>query len=209
MTRHDIVHFAMRFNGVKRGSTEHKAIIDGYNNINPLPRGYVVKYTDAWCATFASYVFSNFTADFPFECSCGKMIEKSQKMGIWEENDAYTPKIGDVILYDWSDSGIGDNAGTPDHVGIVVTIDGAKMQVIEGNKNDAVGIRNMSVNGRFIRGYILPHFTEVKQESDEPAAYAASAWVKCKSKGVLDGTRPHDPLTREQLACVLERLGLV
>ena len=31
-------------------------IIDGYNAHKPLARGYLVKYTDAWCATFVSFV---------------------------------------------------------------------------------------------------------------------------------------------------------
>lgn len=38
---------------------------------------------------------------------------------------------------------------------------------------------------------------------------AATAWEKAKSKGVLDGTRPTDPVTRQELAVVLDRLGLI
>ena len=34
----------------------HKGIIDVYNGHTPLARGYRVKYTDAWCATFVSAV---------------------------------------------------------------------------------------------------------------------------------------------------------
>ena len=37
----------------------------------------------------------------PVECSCGKAVEKAQSMGIWQENDAYVPQIGDIIMYDW------------------------------------------------------------------------------------------------------------
>mgnify|MGYP006924823785 CR=1 FL=1 len=28
-----------------------KKIIDSYNKLDPLPRGYKVKYTDSWCMT--------------------------------------------------------------------------------------------------------------------------------------------------------------
>ena len=43
-----------------------------------------------------------------------------------------------------------------------------------------------------------------------PAAdWAATAWEKAKSKGVLDGTRPTDPVTRQELAVVLGRLSLI
>ena len=43
-----------------------------------------------------------------------------------------------------------------------------------------------------------------------PAAdWAVAAWGKAKSKGVLDGTRPTDPVTRQELAVVLDRLNLI
>ena len=38
---------------------------------------------------------------------------------------------------------------------------------------------------------------------------AATAWEKAKSKGVLDGARPTDPVTRQELAVVLDRLNLI
>ena len=41
------------------------------------------------------------------------------------------------------------------------------------------------------------------------ADWAATAWEKAKSKGVLDGTRPTAPVTRQELAVVLDRLNLI
>lgn len=41
------------------------------------------------------------------------------------------------------------------------------------------------------------------------ADWAATACEKAKSKGVLDGTRPTDPVTRQELAVVLDRLNLI
>lgn len=41
------------------------------------------------------------------------------------------------------------------------------------------------------------------------ADWVATAWEKAKSKGALDGTRPTDPVTRQELAVVLDRLGLI
>jgi N-acetylmuramoyl-L-alanine amidase len=41
-----------------------------------------------------------------------------------------------------------------------------------------------------------------EQERDE-------AWQAAKEAGILDGTRPEDPVTRQELAVVLERLGLL
>ena len=48
------------------------------------------------------------------------------------------------------------------------------------------------------------------ESTDTPAAdWAAEAWQKAKSKGILDGTRPTDPVTRQELAVVLDRLNLI
>lgn len=41
---------------------------------------------------------------------------------------------------------------------------------------------------------------------NEPSSWAADAWAKAKEMGLLDGTRPHDNVTREELAAVLVRL---
>lgn len=142
--------------GVKEGSKEHKKIIDTYNKIEPLPRGYKVKYTDSWCATFASLIFYLLgIKNFPFECSCYMMIEEAKKKGLWVEDDSYKPCEGDCILYDWQDSGKGDNKGTPDHIGIVELVKGSGMiTIVEGNYSDSVKRRYIKVNDKYIRGYI-------------------------------------------------------
>ena len=41
------------------------------------------------------------------------------------------------------------------------------------------------------------------------ADWAAEAWQKAKSNGVMDGTRPTEPITRQELAVVLDRLNLI
>ena len=160
--RAKIVAIAESFLGRREGNGSHKEIINIYNAHTPQARGYTMKYTDAWCACFVSAVSirAGFTDIMPTECSCTKMIELYQKLGRWEENDAYRPTLGDVIFYDWQDSGSGDNQGAPDHVGIVVYVAGNRMKVIEGNKNNAVEYRTMEVNGKYIRGYGLPDYSK-------------------------------------------------
>lgn len=138
----------------------HKKIIDVYNAHKPLARGYKVKYTDSWCATFVSAcaIKVGYTDIIPLECSCNQMINGFKKIGRWCEDDAHLPSPGDVIFYDWQDKGVGDNKGSSDHVGIVEKVEGNTITVIEGNKNDAVGRRKLQVNGRYIRGYGLPKY---------------------------------------------------
>lgn len=43
-------------------------------------------------------------------------------------------------------------------------------------------------------------------DKNEPSTWAADAWDKAQELGLLDGTRPHDNVTREELAAVLVRL---
>ena len=147
--------------GRKESNGSHKKIIDIYNGYKPLARGYKVKYTDSWCAATVSAAFiENDLADIAFiECSCSKQIELAKKAGRWKEADNYVPDIGDYMMYDWDDNGKGDNTGAPEHVGLVVAVNGKTIHVVEGNKNDAVGTRIMSVDGKYIRGYCLPNFS--------------------------------------------------
>lgn len=161
--REKAVETAKAWEGYKESNGTHKQIIDLYNSKKPLPRGYAVQYNDAWCATFVSAVgiAAGLSAIILRECSCAKMIELYKAAGRWQENDAHVPDVGDVIFYDWQDSGKGDNTGNPDHVGIVCSVSGNTIKVIEGNKNKAVGYRTMSVNGRYIRGYGLPDYASM------------------------------------------------
>lgn len=160
----NIVQQAKSWLGCNEADGTHKQIIDVYNNHKPLARGYAVKYTDAWCATFVSAcaIKCGYTDIIPTECGCSPMIQLFKNLGEWVEDDAYVPKSGDVIFYDWQDSGSGDNTGVPDHVGIVESISGSTITVIEGNKNNAVARRTIQVNGKYIRGYGVPKYdTEV------------------------------------------------
>lgn len=158
--RQKFVNTAASYIGCKEADGTHRQIIDIYNGHKPLARSYAVKYTDAWCATFVSAmaIKCNLTDIIPTECGCGQMIQLFQKLGTWQENDAHVPQPGDVIFYDWDDSGVGDNTGWPEHVGIVESVNGSDIKVIEGNMSDAVGRRTLKVNGRYIRGYGVPAY---------------------------------------------------
>ena len=177
--RQKLVSVATQWYGRKESDGSHREIIDIYNGHAPLARGYRVKYTDAWCATFgsAAAIAAGYTDIIPVECGCGQMIELFRKMGRWVEDDAYIPSPGDYVFYDWDDSGAGDCAGWPDHVGIVVTVSGGKAKVIEGNKNDAVEYREIDVNGRYIRGYGIPDYAS-KATAPEASEPAETGWEK-------------------------------
>lgn len=160
--REKVVSIIKGWNGKNEKDGTHKSIIDLYNSHKPLPRGYKVKYTDSWCATTISAVAikAGYTDIMPVECSCNEYIKLAKSMGIWVEKDSYTPQIGDIILYDWDDSGSGDNKGSADHIGMVTAVSGKNITVEEGNKSDAVGTRKMTVNGKYIRGYVTPKYSK-------------------------------------------------
>ena len=167
--REQIVKIAKGWLGCKESDGSHKKIIDTYNAYTPRARGYKVKYTDHWCSTFASAVAikAGLTDIIPTECGCEKHIELFKKLDSWQENDAYKPSAGDYIFYDWDDNGAGDNKGYSDHVGIVVSVSGSNIKVIEGNMSDAVGYRNIAVNAKYIRGYGIPKYS-TKATTEEP-----------------------------------------
>lgn len=183
--RDRIVAQARAWLGKKESDDSHKEIIDVYNSHKPLARGYAVKYTDAWCATFVSAVAikSGVTDILPTECGCGQMIQLLQKLGEWIENDAYVPSPGDVIFYDWQDSDSGDNTGWPDHAGIVETVSGSTITVIEGNKSNAVGRRTLQVNSKYIRGYGVPKYSG----SAAPTPVTPTKTVDELAKEVING----------------------
>jgi len=120
-----------------------------------------VKYTDEWCDTTvsAAAITAGVSRDvFPRECGCERHIKLFQGIGAWQENDAYIPTAGDVIFYDWKDSGSGDDTGAAQHVGVVESCDGKNITVIEGNKGQAVARRTIAVNGKYIRGFAVPKY---------------------------------------------------
>ena len=151
-TREQVINIAQ--------SMTHEGALKIYNGQKKLPRGYKVTQKDPWCATWVSAVLIKARVKLNYECSCNELIKLNKDL--WVEDDNYMPKIRDLVLYDWSDTGIRDNKGAPDHVGIVHQVKNNSFSVIEGNKNNSVGYRIMQRNGRYIRGFITPHYEEKK-----------------------------------------------
>lgn len=44
-------------------------------------------------------------------------------------------------------------------------------------------------------------------DTNEPSKWAKESWNRAHELGLMDGTRPHDPVTREELAAVLVRVA--
>lgn len=186
--RAKVVATAVAWLGRKESDGSHREIIDIYNAHKPLAVGYRVKYTDAWCSTYASAVAikAGLTDIIPTECGCERHVNLFKKMGRWVENDAYTPAPGDYVFYNWDD---GDNYATTDmtasadHVGIVTAVSGKNVTVIEGNKGNAVAYRTIKVNGKYIRGYGVPDYAGKAKETGGTAEATTYKVVKGDTLG--------------------------
>ena len=58
---------------------------------------------------------------------------------------------------------------------------------------------------------LLEEYDKVSEirDNSKVSSYAAESWKKLKDKGATDGSNPKSPCTREQLAVILDRLGLL
>ena len=168
-SRAKIVSVAKSYIGTCGGSSAHADILRCFNSVKP--DGYTAKKSDPWCAEFVSacaiQAFGKSTAKkyFPLSAACVYIINKAEKLNIWVESDKYIPETGDWILYDWDDSGKGDNKGQPDHVGIVEYYKSGYIHIIEGNMGSGsgrCGRRKLRIDGRYIRGFVTPDYDRVK-----------------------------------------------
>lgn len=189
---------ARSFKGATQGSAAHKKIVNTFNKVKP--DGWAMNYTAAWCATFASAdaILTVGVDDakkyFPLSANCVTIIDKAKKLGIWVEKDSYVPKIADWILYDWDDTGKGDDKGSPDHVGIVEKVTKDKITVIEGNFSTAhkVGERTVAVNGRYIRGFVTPKYGAIaKKKTEEKAKKLGKAMADLATKQLGNGYKKY------------------
>ncbi len=212
--RQKVVSKALEFLGVREGTVEHKKIVDIYNGQRKLPRNYQLQYDDAWCAAFVSVVgvILGITDVILPEVGCAPMIELYRKAGRWMEADDYVPKPGDLVMYDW-DAKSGPCTGSPDHVGMVVSVEDKTIHVIEGNYDNAVKCRDICIEYVKVRGYCLPDYARLVQSfADVPrGAWYAAEVAKAAELGIVDGVgnglfEPDRPITRAETAAMVVRL---
>lgn len=195
-SRQKVVDTVCGWEGKNEADGSYKSIIDIYNTLPAaeLPRKTKMAYGWAWCACTwsAIAVYLKYLAIMPIEISCYYIIEAAKKMGVWVENDAYVPNPGDAVLYDWDDTGKGDNTGNPDHIGTVIYVNKSAgyMVVMEGNYSNSVKKRTISLNGRYIRGFICPKYTS--NTVSDPAQEGGKSVTKI-AREVISGLWGNDP----------------
>lgn len=169
-TAQDLLNVARGWLGCNERDGSFKKIIDLYNATKPLPRGYAVRYSDEWCDTFVSAcaIKAGCADIIGRECGCEQHVNIFKQIGIWIEDGTITPKAGDIILYNW-DTNSQPNNGYSDHIGIVESVSGYTITVIEGNMNERVGRRNIRIGHGNIRGYARPRYSSSSTTPVKPS----------------------------------------
>ena len=210
MYRDIVVATAKEFIGTKEMSPEHQTIVDIYNTIVPLPRGYFATLSDPWCAIFVSAVFklAGLADKLPTECSCTRLLNLYKRNPLLGsvvtklEDPAFAGiKAGDLIFYGNSKSPVGQS----EHVGIICDIGTSSMSTIEGNWRNSVYLRIVERSWNGITAYVhVKYPDELWTEELENA----KAWVMQENiiRGDGTGIKWKEPVTLERLAVILKRL---
>ena len=185
-TAQDVLNVMRSWIGYSEANGKHKQIIDLYNSVKPLPRGYAVQYNDEWCDTTvsAAAIKAGCSELIGRECGVERHVDIFKSMGIWIEDGRITPQPGDIIVYNWDDA-TQPNDGYSDHIGYVEAVSGGTITAIEGNKGEAVGRRTIPVGWGYIRGFARPKYASsgsstIKKSVTEVAKEVlAGAWGNC------------------------------
>lgn len=163
--RQKVCDTARSFLGCRESDGSFEKIVDIYNSISPLPRGYRAQYSDPWCAIFVSAVGKECGLEkviYP-ECSCDYMRWKYRENGQFEPRGGRV-QSGDLIIYDY------DGNDSSDHVGLIVDVSDGIIRLIEGNSGDMVAQRQIFAESPYIHGICHPDYASAadgKSETEE------------------------------------------
>ena len=145
--------------GFSEANGKFKEIIDLYNNVKPLPRGYAMQYSDECCDTCvsAAEIKAGCSELIGRECGVEEHVKIFKKLWIWIEDGTITPEPGYAIVYNL-DKAVQPNGGYSDHIGFVEKVSGGMVTAIEGNRGEKVARRVIPLGWGYIRGYAAPQY---------------------------------------------------
>ena len=185
VTAEQIIGIYRSWFGWSEQNGKYRQIIDIYNSHKPLARGYKVQYSDAWCDATVSAAFitaGNVDIIGGTECGVYDHVILFKKAGIWLGKKK--PVVGDIIVFDWQQDGVGD------HIGVVETVNGDAITTLEGNYKDAVGRRTIAWNDPTILGYARPKYQAeivASQSADYFNEKLAGAYTAKSALNIRDG----------------------
>lgn len=178
--------------GRRESDGSHQAIIDSYNRIRPLPRGYALSYSDPWCAAFVSAVGAEADAGDVIlpECSCPEMLQKYSAAGRTAPRGAEV-QVGDIVVY-------GDREAS--HVGIITGVYGENLRTVEGNLGDAVSERSIWRGDGRIMCFCLPDYGEPDpNRGHAPEEPSGSRFSPRTMRYLIQGDRGEDVRSMQAL----------
>jgi len=127
------------------------------NYYNSIARTSFSVSTTPWCAIFVTYIMRHAkvpTSICPNYAGCTSFKNTFLvPNGLWKPRGSYTPKPGDIIMFNWSGS-----SAKLDHTGIVESVRNGKVYTVEGNSRGGTskyGVRHnsYSLTSKYIIGY--------------------------------------------------------
>lgn len=141
-----ILEIAEGYYGINESSPAFFHLIDFYNTITPLPRGYRMNYSDSWCAAYVSVVMRRAGIEnFPYECGCSEMFNKLRDRGC--HILGRPPMPGEIVFFKSSHVGIVNGWGDENW----------NVPTIEGNSGDMCAHRNHNMFDKNILGWCSPY----------------------------------------------------
>jgi lysozyme family protein len=143
-----------------------------------------------FCAMFVSYVLNKAGAScagFPGAgCTSAWRTAKSKGAVL---SSKYNAQAGDIILFDW------DNSGDCDHVGIVEINKGSYVQTIEGNTSSGTsgsqsnggGVYRRTRSWGVVRAIIRPNYGSANNTSSSTGTTSTSTPIDTNASLTVDG----------------------
>ena len=206
--RSDIIAIAEKEVGYKeyQGNNNKYGVWYGMNN-------------QPWCDIFISWCAheAGLQDIIPKNAYVPDRLTYYKQRSAYFKRGSYTPKQGDLVLFDFSLN------GTPDHIGFVYEVKGGALTTIEGNttksgessNGDGVYKKSRNINSGTILGYCVPAYEkegdEVRyQKISEIPSWGKETVEKLIDKGILQGNTKGLDLSEDMLRILVwnDRAGL-
>ncbi len=167
---------------------------EGTNNNTKYGKAYGLNY-NPWCMMFVWWCADQVgigSSIIPKTASCPIACKWFKEKGQIIKNSEV--KKGDIVFFTW------DNSNNADHVGIVEKVEGNIFTTIEGNKNDAVGRRQVSKTNSVIYAIARPKYKEdSKTETKKDRIKSLQKALNEDFKSDLDYTGEIGPKTTKAI----------
>lgn len=163
-----------------------------YGNNGSKYGEYYGNNNQPWCAMFVSWCADHAnisTSVIRQTASCTKMRNQFYDQGNYFRSAAYggstTPRAGDIIFFNGDPS-------SPNHVGIVKSVNNGKVYYIAGNENNAVRSDRRSLTSSDIVCYGRPRYNSSGHIYDSTWRYDPSHhWKECINCHTSSGDASH------------------